>query len=71
MTLGVYVAEDCLIWHKWEWSPLVLWKLDGSSKGDARELSRERVGLWSTLIDAGGTICGGEKTPGRRTISVV
>ena len=23
-----YVAEDCLIWHHWEGSPLVLWKLD-------------------------------------------
>jgi hypothetical protein len=23
-----YVAEDCLIWHHWEGSPLVLWRLD-------------------------------------------
>ena len=26
-----YVAEDGLIWHQWEKSPLVLWKLDDSS----------------------------------------
>ena len=23
-----YVAEDWLIWHHWEGSPLILWRLD-------------------------------------------
>jgi hypothetical protein len=27
-TKAGYVAEDCLIWHQWEGSPLVLWRLD-------------------------------------------
>ena len=21
-------VADCLIWHQWEWRPLVLWRLD-------------------------------------------
>jgi hypothetical protein len=28
MAPASYVAEGCLIWHHWERSPLVLWRLD-------------------------------------------
>ena len=28
LQLDMYVAEDGLIWHHWEGSPFVLWRLD-------------------------------------------
>jgi hypothetical protein len=65
-----YVAEDGLIWHHWEGSPLVLWRLDDPVQGKARPLRQEWVGKWgSTLIEAEeagenrGT-CGGETGQG-------
>ena len=49
------VAEDCLIGHQWEESPLVLWRLDDPGSGNARALKQVWVGRWeSTLIEAGG-----------------
>jgi hypothetical protein len=32
---SIYVAEHCLIWHRWEMRCLVLRRLDVPEKGDA------------------------------------
>ena len=49
-----YVAEECLIWHHWEGSPLVLWKFDDPAQGNARALRQEWVGrLGRTLSGRG------------------
>jgi hypothetical protein len=48
MAPAIYVAEDGLIWHQWDWRPLVLWRFD------ARAVRQEWVGGWgSTLIEVG------------------
>ena len=39
-----YVAEDGLIWHQWEESPLLLWWLDDPSQRNAKVLRGEWVG---------------------------
>jgi hypothetical protein len=50
-----YVAEDCLIWHQWEGKFLILWRLDGPEKGNARRLRWERMGWWgNTHLEAMG-----------------
>jgi len=50
-----YVAENCLIWHHWEGSPLVLMRLDDTGYGNTRPLRQERVDGWgSILIEAVG-----------------
>ena len=55
MAPATYVAEDGLIWHQWEGRPMVLWRLDAPSKGDARVVRQEWVSEWrSTLIDTKG-----------------
>jgi hypothetical protein len=46
MAPATYIAEDSLIWHKWEGRPLVLWRLDAPVYRDARWVS--------TDIEAGG-----------------
>jgi hypothetical protein len=52
---AAYAAEDGLIWHHWEGSPLVLWRLIDPVLRNARAQRLERVdGWWSTLIEAGG-----------------
>jgi hypothetical protein len=38
MVPAAYVAEDGLIGHHWEGSPLVLWRLNDPEKGNARVL---------------------------------
>jgi hypothetical protein len=49
-----YVAEDCLIGHHWDGSPLIIWSLDNPGQGDAMALRQEWVGEWgSTLIKSG------------------
>lgn len=39
-----YISEDYLIWHLWEGKLLVLWRLDASTKGDARVVRLKWVG---------------------------
>ena len=52
-TPAAYIAEDGLIRHHWEGSPLVLWRLP--VKGNARALKQEWVGGWgSTLVEEKG-----------------
>jgi hypothetical protein len=41
MAPAAYVAEDGLIWHQREGSPLVLWRLDDAAKGNGKELRCE------------------------------
>jgi hypothetical protein len=51
MAPNKYVAEYCLIWHQWEGSHLVLWRLDVPEKGDARRVRWEWEDEWgSTLL---------------------
>jgi hypothetical protein len=43
MAPTAYVAEEGLIGHQWEGSPLVLWRLD--AQGNARMLRGKGVGV--------------------------
>ena len=43
MAPATYAAEECLILPQWEWRHLVLWKVDGPEKGDARGMRRDWV----------------------------
>jgi hypothetical protein len=64
-----YVAEDCLMWHQWEGTHLVLWRLDAPENRGAREMRWEWVCGWeSILIEAKGRGMGWgivEGKPGR------
>ena len=54
MAPAEYVAEDGLVGHQWEESPLVLWRLDAPVKKECQD--REAwVGrlVGNTLIEAG------------------
>jgi hypothetical protein len=55
MAPTTYVTEDCLIWNQWEGRPLILWRLDASTWGNARAGRWEwGGGCGSTLIEARG-----------------
>jgi hypothetical protein len=48
------VAGDYLIWHQWQGSPLVLWRLNAPVSENARTVRQDWVGGWGrTLIEAG------------------
>ena len=64
-----FVAEDCLIWHYWEGSPLVLWRLNDPEQGNARALKQKwLVGGEHPHRGRGKgkgiTVCGGETGKG-------
>ena len=40
---ATYIAEDCFVWHQWKGKLLVLWRLVGPAKQDARRVRREWV----------------------------
>ena len=54
MVPSAYVAEDGLIWHQQEGRPLVLWRLDAPSSGDARVVRQEWVGVWGSILREAG-----------------
>jgi hypothetical protein len=66
MAPAAYVAEDGLVGHQWEESPLFLWRLDAPAQGDTRVVRWKWVsGLRSTLIEAGKVVEGIEGLTGK------
>ena len=52
MATGGSIEEDCLIWHHWEETPLVLWRLGDPGKGNVRRSrwAEAGVGGWEIIL---------------------
>jgi hypothetical protein len=56
VSLGAYVAEDGLISHQWEKSPLVFRRLYAPVQGNARDRKQEWMGWGAGLVESIGAL---------------